>query len=199
MVVVAPDGWVCRGMRKQPSFNMRSALRSMRMRVAHVIPHRCKHLGRVPRVVALCPANLTADRDCMKRIEHGWGVDICDKTRSEDRLQCLSLGTFGPWCLMSCCFEMTKPFSLSVYNLVPRLSPHVDKKSKERGEPGKIYTERTQTRTFENHTNLLAYLANWPLFTLENGTIKCQCSPFLGFAQVSLHLVFEKTAKTGSY
>ena len=45
MVVVAPDGRVCRGMRKQPSINMRSALRSMCMCIAHVIPHGCKHFG----------------------------------------------------------------------------------------------------------------------------------------------------------
>ena len=45
MVVVAPDGRVCRSIRKQPSFNMRSALRSMCMYIAHVIPHGCKHFG----------------------------------------------------------------------------------------------------------------------------------------------------------
>ena len=47
------------------------------------------------------------------------------------------------------------------------------------------YTDR-QTCTFENHANLLPYLANWPLYTLENGFwgfIECQGGPFLGFAQ----------------
>ena len=63
--------------------------------------------------------------------------------------------------------------------------------------PGSMesFSEHTQTRTFKNHANLLAYLANWPLFSLENGfqgAIKRQGSPFLGFAQVSLHLLFEK-------
>ena len=54
------------------------------------------------------------------------------------------------------------------------------------------YSERTQTHTFENHANLLAYLANWPLFTLENGfqgTIKCQGGPFLGFAHFFSELI----------
>ena len=56
--------------------------------------------------------------------------------------------------------------------------------------PGSMesYGERTQTCTFKNHTNLLTYLANWPLFTLKSGfqgAIKCQGSPFQGFAQVS--------------
>ena len=50
------------------------------------------------------------------------------------------------------------------------------------------YGEGTQTCTvtFENHPNLLAYLANWPQFTSENGfqgTIKHQGGPFLGFVQ----------------
>ena len=31
------------------------------------------------------------------------------------------------------------------------------------------YGERTQTRTFENHANLLAYLASWRLYFPENG------------------------------
>ena len=29
--------------------------------------------------------------------------------------------------------------------------------------------ERTQTRTFKNNANLFTYLANWQLYTLENG------------------------------
>ena len=48
------------------------------------------------------------------------------------------------------------------------------------------YGERKQTRTFENHANLLAYLTNWPLYTPENGfrdVIKRQGGPFLSFAQ----------------
>ena len=32
------------------------------------------------------------------------------------------------------------------------------------------YGEHTQTRTFESHANLLTYLANWLLFTPENGS-----------------------------
>ena len=54
------------------------------------------------------------------------------------------------------------------------------------------YSERTQTCTFENHANLLTYLANRLLFTLENGfqgAIKCQSGPFLGFAQVFSALI----------
>ena len=39
--------------------------------------------------------------------------------------------------------------------------------------------ECTQTRIFDN---LLLYLANWPLDTMENG-FQCQGSPSLGFAQ----------------
>ena len=61
----------------------------------------------------------------------------------------------------------------------------------------KSYSERTQTGTFENHVNLIAYLANWPLFIPENGF---QGSPFLGFAEVfSALLLFEITARTDSY
>ena len=39
------------------------------------------------------------------------------------------------------------------------------------GSTASYYDNHTQTCTFENHTNLLAYiyLANWPLYTLENG------------------------------
>ena len=39
------------------------------------------------------------------------------------------------------------------------------------------YGEHTQTRTFENHGNLLNYLANWPLYTFRDvfqGAITCQ-------------------------
>ena len=49
-----------------------------------------------------------------------------------------------------------------------------------------INGERTRTCTFENHTSLLLYVANWPLYTLENGfwgITEHQGSPFLGFAQ----------------
>ena len=62
------------------------------------------------------------------------------------------------------------------------------------------YGKRTQTRTFKNYANLLDYLANWPLYTPENGfqgTIKHQGGPFLGFAQVFFALIVRK--KTGSY
>ena len=61
--------------------------------------------------------------------------------------------------------------------------------------PGSTESYSEHTRTFENHANLLAYLANRPLFTLENGfqgTIKCQGSPFLGFAQVFSIYCFKK-------
>ena len=64
--------------------------------------------------------------------------------------------------------------------------------------PGSMvsYGERTQTHTFENHANLLNYLANWPLYTSENvfqGTIKCQHGPFLqALLKPSLCLLFEK-------
>ena len=64
------------------------------------------------------------------------------------------------------------------------------------------YGERTQIHTFENHANLLAYLANWLLYTPENGfqgTIKCQCGPFLGFARFLCAYCLKKTAGTGSY
>ena len=39
------------------------------------------------------------------------------------------------------------------------------------GNTTTYYDNHTKTYTFENHTNLLAYtyLANWPLYTLENG------------------------------
>ena len=49
-----------------------------------------------------------------------------------------------------------------------------------------LYGKHTQTRTFEHHANLLAYMANRPLCTMENGfwgVVECQGSPFLGFAQ----------------
>ena len=72
--------------------------------------------------------------------------------------------------------------------------------------PGSMvsYGEHTQTHTFENHANLLNYLANWPLYTSEHvfqGTIKCQPGPFLqALLKHSLCLLFEKkTARMGSY
>ena len=72
------------------------------------------------------------------------------------------------------------------------------------------YSECTQACTFENHANLLTYLANWPLFTPENGfqgAIKHQGGPFLGgpflgFAQVFSAVIVKKktkTARMGSY
>ena len=53
--------------------------------------------------------------------------------------------------------------------------------------------EGTQTSTFKNHTNLLAYLANWPLYTGEwlSRNTKGLLEPFK-------HLFFKKK-KTGSY
>ena len=62
------------------------------------------------------------------------------------------------------------------------------------------YGERTQTHTFENHANLLTYLAKWPLYFPENGfqgTIKCQGSPFLVFAQVFSALIVRKNCQNG--
>ena len=53
------------------------------------------------------------------------------------------------------------------------------------------YGERTQTYTFKNHANLLAYPTNRPLHTPKNdfrGIIKCQDGPFL---KPSLRLLFE--------
>ena len=55
--------------------------------------------------------------------------------------------------------------------------------------------ERTQTRTFENHTNLLAYLTNWALYTPGNGfrgVMKLQGSPFLTFAQAFSALIVQR-------
>ena len=54
--------------------------------------------------------------------------------------------------------------------------------------PGNMesYGECTQIRTFKTHSDLFAYLANWLLYTLENGfwgVIERQGGPFLGFAQ----------------
>ena len=62
------------------------------------------------------------------------------------------------------------------------------------------YGERKQTRTFENHANLLAYLTNWPLYTLENGfwgVIKCQGGPFLSFAQAFSALIVRINCQNG--
>ena len=62
------------------------------------------------------------------------------------------------------------------------------------------YGEGTQTRTFENHANLLAYLPNWPLYTPENGflsAIKHKCAPFLGFGQVYSALTLWKKTQNG--
>ena len=61
--------------------------------------------------------------------------------------------------------------------------------------PGSMarYGECTQTCTFENHANLLAYLTNWLLCTLENGfqgIIKCQGGLFLSFAQAFSALIW---------
>ena len=59
------------------------------------------------------------------------------------------------------------------------------------------YGKHTQTRTFENHANILKYVANCPLYILVNGFKALhQGSPFLGFAQVSSALI--ETARRGS-
>ena len=62
------------------------------------------------------------------------------------------------------------------------------------------YGERKQTRTFENHANLLAYLTNWPLYTPENGfrdVIKRQGGPFLSFAQAFSALIVRINCQNG--
>ena len=62
------------------------------------------------------------------------------------------------------------------------------------------YGEHTQTCTFKTHANLLAYLANWPLYTLGNGSqgaIKRQGGSFLGFAQVLSALIALKNCQNG--
>ena len=68
--------------------------------------------------------------------------------------------------------------------------------------PGSMasYGERTQIRRVKNHSNLPAYLANWPQYTQENsfqGTIKRQGGPFSRFAQAfSALIVHKKTLPT---
>ena len=62
------------------------------------------------------------------------------------------------------------------------------------------YGEHTQTRTFENHANLLAYLANHRC-TLRrmafNALLNAKAAlSYIGF---SLRLLFEKVVRTGSY
>ena len=59
-----------------------------------------------------------------------------------------------------------------------------------------------KTCTFKNHTNLLAYLANWQLYTLESGfpdTITHQGTHFLGFVQVfsALTVIKKKPCQNG--
>ena len=53
--------------------------------------------------------------------------------------------------------------------------------------------------SFKHHANLLTYLADWLLYTLENGfqsDIKGQGDPFLDFAfKPSLHLLIENHTK----
>ena len=58
------------------------------------------------------------------------------------------------------------------------------------------------TSTSENHANLLAYIVNWLLYSLENGffeallTIECQGGPFLGYAQ-AFSMLMVKNAGMG--
>jgi len=62
------------------------------------------------------------------------------------------------------------------------------------------YGGRKQTRTFENHDNLLAYLTNLPVYTPENGfrsIIKCQSCPFLSFAQAFFALIVRINCQNG--
>ena len=63
--------------------------------------------------------------------------------------------------------------------------------------PGSMasYGERTQISRVKNHSNLPAYLANWPQYTQENsfqGTIKRQGGPFSRFAQAFSALIVHK-------
>ena len=51
------------------------------------------------------------------------------------------------------------------------------------------YGERTQTHTFENHANLLAYLANWPLYT---SLLNAKAALSYALLKFSLRLLFEK-------
>ena len=50
------------------------------------------------------------------------------------------------------------------------------------------------TSTSENHANLLAYIVNWLLYTLENGFFEALLTigPFLGYAQAFSVLIFQK-------
>ena len=60
--------------------------------------------------------------------------------------------------------------------------------------------ERTQTRTFETHANLLAYLTNWSLYTPKNGfrgVIKRQGGPFLSYAQAFSVLIVRINCQNG--
>ena len=62
------------------------------------------------------------------------------------------------------------------------------------------HSEHTQTCTFENHTNLLACLANWPQFTPENGSqramlLNAKVAPFLGFTQVFSALIVRENCQ----
>ena len=62
------------------------------------------------------------------------------------------------------------------------------------------YVEHIQTRTFENHANVFAYLTNWPLYTLQNGfrgVIKHQGGPFLSFSQASSVLIVRINCQNG--
>ena len=49
------------------------------------------------------------------------------------------------------------------------------------------------TSTSENHANLLAYVVNWLLYTLENGFFEALLTigPFLGYAQAFSVLIFQ--------
>ena len=57
-----------------------------------------------------------------------------------------------------------------------------------------------KTCTFKNHANLLAYLANWQLYTLESSfpdTITHQGTHFLGFVQIFSALIVKKNCQNG--
>ena len=55
------------------------------------------------------------------------------------------------------------------------------------------------TSTSENHANLLAYVVNWLLCTLENGFFEALLTigPFLGYAQAFSVLIVKKRENAG--
>ena len=56
------------------------------------------------------------------------------------------------------------------------------------------YGKHKETLYSKSKLILLAYLANWPQYIQEDGAIKCQGGPFLGFAQVFFVLIVPEQA-----